>query len=86
MKGYNVVCRIFVNDQKQFTNIFVGLPGSVNDSRMFRSLIYYFVQFQGLFNVDKGQEGFAPFFVRREGVSLIIMVDDIAQRRRSRLP
>jgi hypothetical protein len=64
----------------------VGLLGSVNDSRMFRSLTYYFVQFQGLFNVDKGQEGFAPFFVRRQGVSPIVMVDDITQRRRPQPP
>jgi hypothetical protein len=85
MKGYNVVCQVVVNDQKRFINIFVGLLGSVNASRMFRYLIYYFVQFQGLFNVDKGQEGFAPFFVRRQGVP-IVMVDDIAQRRRSQPP
>jgi adenylate kinase family enzyme len=62
MKGYNVVCQAVINDQKQFTNIFVGFPRSVNDFRMFRSLIYYFAQFQGLFSVDKGQEGFSPLF------------------------
>jgi hypothetical protein len=44
-RGYIVVYKIVVDDQKQFTNIFVGLLGSVNDSRVLRkSAIYYFVQ------------------------------------------
>ncbi len=43
---------------------------------------YYFAQFQGLFNADKGQKG----FLRKQGVSPTIMVDDIAQRRRSQPP
>jgi hypothetical protein len=48
---YNVVCQAIVNDQKQFTNIFVGLPGSVNDYKVLRRFkIYYFVQSQELLN------------------------------------
>jgi hypothetical protein len=42
--GYNVVCQTIVVDQKQFTNIFVGPLGSVNDFRVVRrSTIYYFL-------------------------------------------
>ncbi len=53
--GYNVVCEAIVDDQKQITNIFVGFPGSVNDSRVLkRSTIYYFAQSQELFNANKG--------------------------------
>ncbi len=53
--GYSVVCQAIVDDQNQFTNIFVGLPRSVNDSRVLRrSTIYYFAQSQGLFNANKG--------------------------------
>jgi adenylate kinase family enzyme len=61
--GYNVVCQTIVNDQKQFTNIFVGLPRNVNDFRMFKRFVtYYFVQSQGFFDVDKGQERFVGLF------------------------
>jgi hypothetical protein len=62
------------------------LLGTVNDRRMFRFLIYYFAQFQGFYSVDKCQEGFVPFFARRQGISSTILVDDIAQRRRSQPP
>jgi len=42
----------------------VGLLERVNDFRMLkRSAIYYFVQFQGLFTENKGEEGFAPFLL-----------------------
>jgi hypothetical protein len=62
-EGYSVVCQVVVNNQKQFINISMGLPRSVNDSRMFKSFVtYYFVQFQRLLNADKGQEGFAKLF------------------------
>ncbi len=54
-RGYNVVCQVIVDDQKQFTKIFLGLPRCVNDSRVLRrSTIYYFVQSQELFNANKG--------------------------------
>jgi len=52
---YNVVCQAIIDNQKEFTNIFVGLPKSVNDSKMLKRFItYYFVKSQGFFNVDKG--------------------------------
>ncbi len=51
----SVVCQAIVDDQKQFSNIFVGLQGTINDSKVFRrSTIYYYVQYQGLFNANKG--------------------------------
>jgi hypothetical protein len=54
-RRYNVVCQAIVDDQKKFTNIFVGLPRSVNDSKNFKRFVtYYFVQFQGFFNANKG--------------------------------
>jgi adenylate kinase family enzyme len=61
--GYNVVCQTIVDDQKKFTNIFVGLPRSVNDFRMLKRFVtYYFVQSRGFFSVDKGLERFARLF------------------------
>jgi hypothetical protein len=78
MKGYYVVCQAIVNEKNNSLTS-LCLLGSVNDLRMFRFLIYYFVQFPWFFSVDdKGQEGFVPFFVRRQGISSIVMVDDIA--------
>jgi hypothetical protein len=69
---YSGVFQAIVDDQKQFTNIFMGLPGSVNEFRVVRrSTIYYFVQFQGLFNANKSQEGFFPLMLGDKGYPLL---------------
>ncbi len=56
--GYSVVCQISAYHKHQFIYIFVGIPRSVNDSRVLRWFrLYIYVQSYGLFNVDKVQEG-----------------------------
>jgi hypothetical protein len=50
----------------------VGLSERVNDSRMLeRFAIYYFVQFQGLFNENKGEECFVSFLLGNKGYPLL---------------
>jgi hypothetical protein len=50
----------------------VGLPRSVNDSKVLRRCtIYYFADYQGLFNANKGQEGFSPFLLGDKGYPLL---------------
>jgi hypothetical protein len=68
--GYNVVCEAIVDDQEQITSIFVGLPRSVNDSKVLRSsTIYYFAQPQGLFNAKR--LGRFPFLLGYKGYPLL---------------
>jgi hypothetical protein len=40
-KGYNVVAQVVVDRQKQFMDVYVGLCGSVNDSRVLRKSRLY---------------------------------------------
>ncbi len=50
----------------------MGLLRSVDDSRVLRRFtIYYFAEFQRLFNVNKGQEGFLPFLLGNKGYPLL---------------
>jgi hypothetical protein len=58
---YSIVCQAIVDDKKLYTNLFVGLLGSANDSRVLRKYGFYAnVQQQGLFSANKNQDGFAP--------------------------
>jgi hypothetical protein len=34
--GYSLVCQVVVNKRKEFLDVFVGLPGSLNDVRVLR--------------------------------------------------
>ncbi len=71
-RRYSVVCQAIVDYQKEFTNIFVGLLGSVNDSRVLRSsTICYFAELQWLFNMNKDQEGFFSFLLGNKGYPLL---------------
>jgi len=50
----------------------VNFLESINDSRVLkRSAIFYFVQFQGLFNEKKGEEGFVLFLLGNKGYPLL---------------
>lgn len=59
--NYNIVCQAIVDDKKLYTNLFIGLLGSANDSKVLRKYGFYAnVQQQGLFSANKNQDGFAP--------------------------
>jgi hypothetical protein len=56
-----------VHDKKQFTDLFVRLLGSVNDSRVIkRSSSYNKAQYHGLFNLEKGCQDEMPLDLLRD--------------------
>lgn len=40
-RGYSIITQIVVNFNKTFTNLFVGLPRNVKDSRVLRTFASY---------------------------------------------
>jgi hypothetical protein len=54
-RKYSMVLQVVVEFNKRFTNIYVGLPRSVNDSHVLKLLsMYKKIKYGGLLDMDKG--------------------------------
>jgi hypothetical protein len=71
--GYNIVAQCVVDSNKNLIDVFMGLLGSVNDSRvLLQSGSYMKVQYIGLFEIGRVfQNGFAPYLLGDKGYPLI---------------
>jgi hypothetical protein len=71
--GYTIVAQAVVDSKKQFTQLFVGLPGSVNDQRVLRrSSLWQHVMHRGLLSTTTGsQDGFPPYLLADKGYPLL---------------
>lgn len=71
---YTIVTQAVVDYRKCFTDIFVGLPGSVNDMRVLRkSGLYRAVQEKGLMDMlpSNNQDGIPPYLLGDKGYPLL---------------
>jgi hypothetical protein len=68
-----MVAQAVVDSKKLFTNVYVGLPRSVNDQRVLScSGLWQEVIHRGLMNVDAGyQEGIPPYLLGNKGYPLL---------------
>jgi hypothetical protein len=58
-----------------FIDLFVGLLGRVNDSKILRkSRLYVNAQQQGLFSANKGQDSFVPYLLGDNGYLLLSLL------------
>jgi len=74
LDGYSLVAQAIVDCKKRFTNVFVGLLGSVNDWRVLCEFVLYRkVENHGLFAYDPRlfQHGFPPYLLGDKGYPLI---------------
>jgi hypothetical protein len=61
IKGYNIVAQVVVGRKKKFTNVYVGLFASVNDSQVLKKSWLYRPALQGnFFNMVVGSQGGLP--------------------------
>jgi hypothetical protein len=67
--GYSVVGQAIVDQRKCFRDLYVGLPGSVNDQRVLRrSSLFHHVRDRRLMHVESGyQEGYPPYLLADKG-------------------
>lgn len=70
--GYSINCQAVVDSSKRFLDIFVGMPGCTNDSRMLRrSALYHRGQRGQLWDSSYTFNGFLPFLIGDSGYPLL---------------
>ncbi len=63
--GHNIIAQTDVDSKKNFIDLFVGLLGSVNDSRVLKqSSLYQHVQYQGRFHHGRNVNEFPPIHTK----------------------
>jgi len=81
--GYSVVVEALIDCKKKVIDVFVGLLGSVNGSRVLcKSAIYRNAHYHGLFasNNLTSQHGFSPYLLDVKGYPLITWYDSFQER------
>lgn len=70
--GFAISCQAVVDSSKRFLDIYVGMPGSTNDSRMLRrSTLFSRGQGGTLWTADSSFDGFSPFLLGDAGYPLL---------------
>jgi len=71
-RGYTMNCQAVVDSSKRFLNLYVGMPGSTNDSRMLRrSALFHRGQHRTLWNPTLAFNGFSPYLLGDSGYPLL---------------
>jgi len=78
LKAHNLQFQVVVDHDKHFCDVFVGLPNSMNDSKiLWLSNFYQETTYNGLFNLElRYQDGICPYILRDKGYFSIAMPDD----------
>jgi hypothetical protein len=59
--GYTLNCQAVVNSRKRFLDLYLGMSGSTNDTRVLRrSTLYCLAMHGNLFDVRANVDGFPP--------------------------
>ena len=70
--GYTLNCQAIVDSEKQFLDLYLGMPGSTNDSRVLRrSSLYDLAMHNNLFDDREGVDGFSPYLIGDLGYPLL---------------
>ena len=70
--GYTLNCQAVVDSNKRFLDLFLGMPGSTNDSRMLhRSSLYDKGMHGTLWDAGVSFEGFSPYILGDSGYPLL---------------
>ena len=70
--GYTLKCQAVVDSEKRFLDLYLGMPGSTNDSQVLRrSSLYDLGMHDNLFDDQRGFEGFSPYLIGDLGYPLL---------------
>lgn len=62
--GYTINCQAVVDSEKRFLDLYVGMPGSTNDSRMLRRSSLHTQAMQGnILSTSQSVHGFTPYLL-----------------------
>ena len=69
---FTIQCQAVVDRKKRFIDVFVGMPGSTNDSRQLRqSMLYHRATSTNLFDRVDAVDGFVPYLIGDKGYPLL---------------
>ena len=70
--GYTLNCEAVVDSDKRFLDLYLGMPGSTNDSCMLRrSSLYNLATHNRLMDVEHAVQGFSPYLIGDLGYPLL---------------
>jgi len=70
--GYSMNCQAVVDADKRFIDLYIGMPGSTNDSRMLRrSTMHYLATHGNLMTPLASVDGFPPYLIGDLGYPLL---------------
>ena len=70
--GYTLNCQAVIDSQKRFMDLYLGMPGSTNDSQMLcHSSLYASAIHNNLFDEQYRVQGFSPYLLGDLGYSLL---------------
>ena len=70
--GYTLNCQAVVDSEKRFLDLYLGMPGSTNDSRMLRrSMLYNLAMHNSLMDDQHAVERFSPYLIGDLGYPLL---------------
>ena len=71
-RGYIIKCQGVVDSEKRFLDLYLGMPGSTNDSRVLRrSSLFHRAQNKGLFDARGEVDGFMPYLIADSSYPLL---------------
>lgn len=70
--GYTINCQAVVDSEKRFLDLYVGMPGSTNDSRMLRrSSLYTMATESTILSAQHAVDNFTPYIIGDLGYPLL---------------
>ncbi len=79
-KSYNMQLQVVVHNQKKFTDIFVGMPNSMNDVCILRiSSLYQRAMYGDMFRLNQGEDKYQALHTWGQRLHLVVLVDDSSQ-------
>ena len=71
-RGYTLNCQAVVDSEKRFLDLYLGMPGSTNDSRVLRrSSLFDLAMHNNLFDDQHDVQGFSPYLIGDLGYPLL---------------
>lgn len=70
--GYTINCQAVVDSDKRFLDLYLGMPGSTNDSRVLRrSSLFSLAMHGNLFDAQYAVHGYTPYLIGDSGFPLL---------------
>ena len=71
-RGYTLNYQAIIDSNKSFLNLYIGMPGSINDTRILhRFSLYHLAMHNNLFDARNSVDSFVPYLIGDSGYLLL---------------